>query len=74
MKFPSEMEITFLLLFYTLVQAEGITCCNNCLLFLLLGVVIIKYKILWLSWQFVMLVPSWHLFLYFFSTKAFHKN
>lgn len=40
----------------------------------LLGLVIIKYKILWLPWQFVMLLPSLHLFLYFLATKVFHKK
>ena len=39
-----------------------------------LGVVIIKYRILRLSWQFVMSVPSLHWFLYFLATKVFHKN
>lgn len=71
--FPVKWKSHFFSFLYTLAQAEEITCCNYCLLFVLLGVVIIKYKILWLSWQFVMLVPSWRLFLYSFSTKVFQK-
>lgn len=58
----------------TQVEAEGITCCNSSLLAVLLGVVIIKYRILRLSWQFVLLMPSSRWFLYLLATKVFHKN
>lgn len=61
--------------FYTLALAERITCCDNSLLSVLCRVVIIKYRILWLSRQFIMLVPSLHLFFYiFFATEVFHIN
>ena len=58
----------------TQVEAERIICCNSSLLAVLLGVVIIKYRILRLSWQFVLLMPSLHWFLYLLATKVFHKN
>lgn len=58
----------------TQVEAEGITCCNSSLLAVLLGVVIIKYRILRLSWQFVLLMPSLHWILYLLATRVFHKN